>query len=223
MKVWSIFHLVSFLFTTVLPAHSTMDQQAVKLPTYTGKSQEIAIWGTRFLVIMKRKGLYMALLWTEEKPNVPASRAMGQATMTRRIRRCWEMHLRKKLLTSRISETTIWLIPPRTDSRINDTHADERWVFGRWRHQRWSNGLEGFSGKLSWFGDAESGDFSDAVGSIATQWFYRFGQLLHQRTVLAHKAKKPGDAVREPFSTPWPSMVCQGGMKLLLCRRASAW
>ena len=59
-----------FLFTTVLPAETTMDQQTVKLLTYTGKAQDFPIWSTRFVEMMQTKRPYKSLLRTEQ-PNEP--------------------------------------------------------------------------------------------------------------------------------------------------------
>ena len=72
LTVIILFCLVPFLFTTVLPAQTTMDQQTVKLLTYTGKAQDFAIWSTRFVAMMQTKGLYKSLLGTDEQPNKPA-------------------------------------------------------------------------------------------------------------------------------------------------------
>ena len=49
-----------------------MDQQTVRLLTYTGKAQDFPIWSTRFVAMMQTKGLYKSLLGTEEQPNEPA-------------------------------------------------------------------------------------------------------------------------------------------------------
>ena len=54
-----------------------MDQQAVKLLTYTGKAQDFPIWSTRFVAMMQTKELYKSLLGTEEQPNEPAPLANG--------------------------------------------------------------------------------------------------------------------------------------------------
>ena len=54
-----------------------MDQQTVKLLTYTGKAQDIPMWSTRLVTMMQTKELYKSLLGTEEQPNEPASLANG--------------------------------------------------------------------------------------------------------------------------------------------------
>ena len=54
-----------------------MDQQTVKLLTYTGKAQDFPIWSTRFVAMMQTKGLYKSLLRTEEQPNELAPLANG--------------------------------------------------------------------------------------------------------------------------------------------------
>ena len=54
-----------------------MDQQTVKLLTYTGKAQDITIWSTGFVAMMQTKGPYKSLLGTEEQPNEPARLANG--------------------------------------------------------------------------------------------------------------------------------------------------
>ena len=77
LTVIILFCLVPFLFTTVLPAQTTMDQQTVKLLTYTGKAQDFPIWSTRFVAMMKTKRLYESLLGTEDQPNEPEPLANG--------------------------------------------------------------------------------------------------------------------------------------------------
>ena len=77
LTVIILFCLVPFLFTTVLPAQTMMDQQTVKLLSYTGKAQDFPNWSTRFVAIMQKKGLYKSLLGTEEEPNKPALLANG--------------------------------------------------------------------------------------------------------------------------------------------------
>ena len=77
LTVIIIFPLVHFLLTTVLPVQTTMDQQTVKLLTYTGKAQDFPIWSTRFVAMMQTKGLYKSLLGREEQPKEPALLANG--------------------------------------------------------------------------------------------------------------------------------------------------
>ena len=54
-----------------------MDQQTVKLLTYTGTAQDFPIWSTRFVAMMQTKELFKSLLGTEEQPNEPALLANG--------------------------------------------------------------------------------------------------------------------------------------------------
>ena len=49
-----------------------MDQQTVKLLTYTGKAQDFPMWSTKFLAMMQTKRLYKSLLGTEQQPKEPA-------------------------------------------------------------------------------------------------------------------------------------------------------
>ena len=77
LTVIIVFCFVPFLFTTVLPAQTTIDQQTVKLLNYTGKAQDIPIWSTRFVAMMQTKGLYKLILGTKEQPNEPAPLAKG--------------------------------------------------------------------------------------------------------------------------------------------------
>ena len=77
LTVIIFFCLVPFLFTTVLPAQITMEQQTAKLLTYTGMSQDFPIWSTKFVAMMQTKGLYKSLLGTEDQPNEPAPLANG--------------------------------------------------------------------------------------------------------------------------------------------------
>ena len=75
LTVIILFCLIPFLFTTVLPAQTTMDQQTVKLLKYTLKAQDFPIWSAIFVAVMQTKGLYKSLLGTEEQPYEPASLA----------------------------------------------------------------------------------------------------------------------------------------------------
>ena len=79
LTVIFVFSWTIFLFTTVLPAKTTMDQQTVKLQTYTGKTQDILIRSTRFVALMQTKGVYKSLLGTREQPNAPAPQANGSS------------------------------------------------------------------------------------------------------------------------------------------------
>ena len=54
-----------------------MDQQTVKLLTYTGNKKDFSIWSARFVAMMLTKGLYKSLLGTEGPLNEPASLANG--------------------------------------------------------------------------------------------------------------------------------------------------
>ena len=57
-----------------------MDQQTVKLLTYSGKAQDFPTWSTRFVAIMQTKGLYRSLHGTEEQSNDHASLANGASS-----------------------------------------------------------------------------------------------------------------------------------------------
>ena len=54
-----------------------MDQQTVKLLTYTVRAKEFQIWSTKFLAIMQTKGLYKSLVGTEEQLNDPTPLVNG--------------------------------------------------------------------------------------------------------------------------------------------------
>ena len=54
-----------------------MDQQSVKLLTYTGKAQVFPIWSRGVGAMMQTKGLYKSLLETDEHPNEPVPLANG--------------------------------------------------------------------------------------------------------------------------------------------------
>ena len=97
-------------------------------------------------------------------------------------------------------ETEQCVVPSGTDSRCNNPHADETWLCGRWWHWRWSKGLEAFAREISECGDADSGDFSGTACSTAARGFWGFGQLLHQRTGVAHKATRSRwSSLRDPL------------------------
>ena len=76
-------------------------------------------------------------------------------------------------------ETNQCVVPPGTDARCNNPHADETWLFWRWRHKIWSEGLEALTREISECGDADSGDFGGTACLTAAQWFWGFGQHLH--------------------------------------------
>ena len=50
-----------------------MDQQTMKLLTYTGKAHDFPIWSTGFVATMQTKRPYKSLLGTEEQPNETVS------------------------------------------------------------------------------------------------------------------------------------------------------
>ena len=77
MTVIIVFSWTIFLFTAVLPAKTTMDQQTVKLQIYTGKTRDMPIRSARFVAMMQTKGVYKSILGTREQPNEPAPQANG--------------------------------------------------------------------------------------------------------------------------------------------------
>ena len=98
----------------------------------------------------------------------------------------------------------ICVVPSGTDSRFNNPHADETWLCGRWRHRRWSKGLEAFAWEVSECRHAD-GDFGGTTCSTAAWGLWGFGYLVHQRTGIAHKATiSTGSSLRDPFQCLGP-------------------
>ena len=69
--------MVPFIFTTVLPAQTTVDQKTVKLLIFTKKAEDLSIWSTRFVAMIQKKGHYKSLHGIEEQANEQL--ANGQA------------------------------------------------------------------------------------------------------------------------------------------------
>ena len=101
------FCLVPFLFTYVLPAQTTMDQQTVKLLIYTGKAQ-FPIWSTRFVTMMQTKGLYKSLLGTEEQPIEPAPLAIGASNDEKKNHKVLRDAYEKEVADIKEKRNNVW-------------------------------------------------------------------------------------------------------------------
>ena len=66
------FCLIGFCFIIVLPAHTNVDQQRVKLLSYTGKAQNFFIKSERLVAVMPTKKLYQSVQGSKAQPNEPA-------------------------------------------------------------------------------------------------------------------------------------------------------
>ena len=108
MTVIILFCLVLFLFTTVLPAQTTMDQQTVKLLTNTGKAQDFAIWSTTFVAMMQTKGLYKSLLGRDEQPNEPAPLANGASNDEKKNHKVLKEAYEKEVADIRDKRVIMW-------------------------------------------------------------------------------------------------------------------
>ena len=100
--------LSTFLFTTVLPAQTTMDQQTVKLLTYTGKAQDFPIRNTRFVAMMQTKGLYKSLLGTEEQPNETATLANGASNDEKKNHKVLKDAYEKEVADIKEKRNNVW-------------------------------------------------------------------------------------------------------------------
>ena len=108
LTVIIIFCLVPFLFTIALPAQTTMDQQTVKLLTYTGKAQDFPIWSTRFVEMMQTKELYKSLLGTEEQPNEPAPLAKGASNDEKKNHKVLKDAYEKEVADIKEKRINVW-------------------------------------------------------------------------------------------------------------------
>ena len=108
MTVIILFCLVPFLLTNVLPNQTTMDQQTVKLLTYTGKAQDFLILSTRFVAMMQTKGLYKSLLGTEEQPNEPAPPANGASNDEKKNHHVLKGAYEKKFTDIKEKRNNVW-------------------------------------------------------------------------------------------------------------------
>ena len=85
-----------------------MDQQTVKLLTYTGKAQDFPIWSTRFVAMMQTKGLYKSLLWTEEQPNEPAPLANGASNDEKKNQKVLKDAYDKEVADIKEKQNNLW-------------------------------------------------------------------------------------------------------------------
>ena len=108
LTVIIIFPLVHFLLTTVLPVQTTMDQQTVKLLTYTGKAQDFPIWSTRFVAMMQTKGLYKSLLGREEQPKEPALLANGTSNDEKKNHKAFKDAYEKEVADIKEKRNNLW-------------------------------------------------------------------------------------------------------------------
>ena len=108
MTVIILYCLVPFLFTTVLPAQTTMDQQTVKLLTYTRKAQDFPIWSTRFGATIQTKGLDKSLLDSEEQPNEPEPLANGASNHERKNHKVLKDAYEKEVADIKEKGNNVW-------------------------------------------------------------------------------------------------------------------
>ena len=161
-----------------------MDHKTVKLLTYRGKGKDFPVWSTRFVAMMRTMGPYKSLLGTEEQPNEPAPLANAESNGEKNNNDAYEW----KFQTSRRYGTmcdAIW-------HWLQMYQFSCCWDMILWemtapeREQK----LGSFAREFSKCGNAERADFGGTACSTAAWGFCEFGQLLHQRTRIAHKAKR---------------------------------
>ena len=85
-----------------------MDQQIVKLLTYTGKAQDFSIWSTRSVAMMQTKGLYQSRLGTEEQPNEPAPLANGASSDEKKKHKVLKDAYEKEVADIKEKRDNVW-------------------------------------------------------------------------------------------------------------------
>ena len=85
-----------------------MDQETVKLLTYTGKTHDFPIWNTRFAAMMQTKGLYKALLGTEKQPNEPAPLANGASNDEKKNHKVLKHAYEKEVADIKVKRNSVW-------------------------------------------------------------------------------------------------------------------
>ena len=85
-----------------------MDQQTVKLLTYTGNAQDFPIWSTRFVAMMQTKGIYKSLLGTEEQPNEPLPLANGASNNEKKNHKVLKDAYEKEVADIREKRNIVW-------------------------------------------------------------------------------------------------------------------
>ena len=90
-----------------------MDQQTVKLLTCKGKAEDFPIWSTRFVAMMRTKGLYKSLA-TEEQPNEPAPLANGASNDEKKNHMVLKDALEKEVADIKEKRNNVWCRLPLT-------------------------------------------------------------------------------------------------------------
>ena len=85
-----------------------MDQQTVKLLTYTGKAEDFPISNTRFVAMMQTKGFYKPLLGTEGQPNEPAPLANGASNDEKKINKVLKDAYEKEFADIKEKRNNVW-------------------------------------------------------------------------------------------------------------------
>ena len=91
-----------------------MDQQTLKLLTYTGKAQDFRIWSTRFVAMMQTKGLHKSLLGTEEQPNEHAPLANGASNDKKKNHKVLKVAYEKEVADIKKKRNNVWCHPSLT-------------------------------------------------------------------------------------------------------------
>ena len=185
-----------------------MDQQTVKLLTYTGKAQDFPIWSTRFVAMMQTKGLYKSLLGTEEQPNEPAPLANGATNDEKKNHKVLKDAYEKEVADIKEKRNNVWchlaltldattLMLMRHDCVGDDGIGDgaKAWNFLQERFQSVETlTVVTLVAQLARLQLEDSEDLDS--------FFIRGQELLI-------RLQEAGEAVSETLSTPWSSMVCQ--------------
>ena len=185
-----------------------MDQQTVKLLTYTGKAQDFPIWSTRFVAMMQTKGLYKSLLGTKEQPNESAPVANGATNDETKNHKVLKDAYEKEVADIKEKRNNVWchlaltldattLMLMRHDCLGDDGIGD---------------GAKAWKLLQERFQSVETPTVVTLVAQLARlqledsedldSFFIRGQELLT-------RLQEAGEAVSETLLTPWSSMVCQ--------------
>ena len=85
-----------------------MDQQKVKLLTYTGRATDFPIWSTKFAAMMQTNGLYKSFLGTEEQPNEPALLANGASNDDKKNHKVLKDAYEKEVADIKEKRNNVW-------------------------------------------------------------------------------------------------------------------
>ena len=194
-----------------------MDQQTLNLLTYTGKAQEFPILSTRFVAMMQTKWLQITI-WARETTQWACSTNQWDNRWWEELQgagRCiWERNCRHH-------EGTKCVVSSATDSKCNNPHADERYLTVC---EMTASEMEQRLGRFcqrDFSVETPSCDLVSQLARLQLEDSEDLDSFFIRAQELLTRLQEAGEQSQRRSSTPWSSMVCQWGVKVLLYRKTS--